>query len=354
MVPVLFARVGWMRWYKGPQAGDEKPIGGGKFNRESLGHEVFNFLPLNGRVLGYFQPQLQPEKRREANPSTIALERIKAGFTGDSMTNVLTVFFATDPERGGQRIVGWFSSAKVYRHAQDSPLMERNRFSYFIEAVANNAVLVPEDRRDFILPRGKGGAGTSNVCYALEQDGKPKSSEWIAGALDYVDSYSLENAAEDPTSEADAAIADRIAATLENASGFQSNPRIRRAIELYAMKLAEKHFTKLGYEYRDTHKNKPYDFVCTIKGAEIFVEVKGMQDDGKAISLTPREVEHAKKNRNFMLIIVHSVKVEGKRKPKVSGGKLVPIYPWNINEGTLKPRGFVLTLPKVSLLKQTS
>jgi len=342
---VLFARVGWMRWYRGPQAGDEKPIGGGKYNRESLGHEAFNFLPLNGTVLGYFQPQLQPEERQQANPSTIALERIKAGFTGDSMPNVLTVFFATDPERGGQRIVGWFRSAKVYRDAQDSPLRERNRFSYFIEAAANNAVLVPEDRRDFILPRGKGGAGTSNVCYALEQDGKPKSSEWIADALDYIDNYALENVAEDPASETDAAIADEIAATLENAGGFQSNPRIRKAIEQYAMDWAEKHLTKLKYPYRDTHKNKPYDFVCTIDGADVFVEVKGMQDDGKAISLTPREVEHAKKNRNFALIIVHSVKVEGKRKPKVSGGKLVFIHPWDISEGTLKPRGFVLTLP---------
>jgi len=352
---VLFARVGWMRWYRGPQAGDEKPIGGGKFNRGSLGHEAFNFLPTNGKVLGYFQPQLQPEARQEANPSTIALERIEDGFTGDSIRNVLTVFFATDPEHGGQKIVGWFRSSTVYRYAQDSRLRERNRFSYFIEAAENNAVLVPADRRDFTLPRGKGGAGTSNVCYALEQDGKPKSSEWIADALAYIDSYALENAAEDPASETDAAIADGIASTLENAGGFQSNPIIRRAIEKYAMKWAERELTNRKYPYRDTHKNKPYDFVCKIKGAEVFVEVKGMQDNGRAISLTPREVQHAKKNNlNFALIIVHSVKVKGKREPKVSGGELVFIHPWDINEGTLKPRGFVLTLPMSPAIKRIS
>jgi len=43
MALVLFACIGWMRWYKGPQADDEKPIGGGKYNRYSLGHEAFNF-----------------------------------------------------------------------------------------------------------------------------------------------------------------------------------------------------------------------------------------------------------------------------------------------------------------------
>jgi len=29
---VLFARVGWMRWYRGVQPDDLKPIGGGAYN----------------------------------------------------------------------------------------------------------------------------------------------------------------------------------------------------------------------------------------------------------------------------------------------------------------------------------
>jgi hypothetical protein len=340
---VLFARVGWMRWYRGPQQGDEKPIGGGKYNRDSLGHEAFNFLPINGRVLGYFQPQLQPKERQDTNPSTIALERIQAGFVGGSLTGVLTVFFATDPEQGGQKIVGWFRASTVHRYSQESSLKARNRFSYFIEASKSDAVLVPEDRREFSLPGGKGGAGTANVCYVLEQDGEPKSSAWIADALDYINTYALENAVQSPASETDAAIGNNIAATIENAAGFQSNPLIRKAIEKYAMDWAARYLTKLRYPYRDTHKNKPYDFICLVDGAEVYVEVKGMQDNGKAISLTPREVEHAQKNRNFALIIVHSVKVKGERKPVVSGGELVFLHPWDIRKGTLEPRGFVYT-----------
>jgi hypothetical protein len=193
---LLFARVGWMRWYRGPQAGDVKPVGGGKYNKDSLGHEAYNFLPLNGKVLGYFQPQLQPPVRRNENPSSIALERIKAGFKGESLKNVLTVFFATDPERGGQRIVGWFRSSTVYRYAQESSLKVREYFSYYIEASEGDEVLVPEERREFVLPGRKGGAGTANVCYVLEQDGEPKeNSPWVANALEYINSYTLENAA---------------------------------------------------------------------------------------------------------------------------------------------------------------
>lgn len=344
---LLFARVGWMRWYRGQQAGDERPIGGGKYNKDSIGHEVYNFLPHKGRMHGYFQPQLQPEDRQHNNPSKIALERVKPGFSGNSLKNVLTVFFATDPVNGGQRIVGWFRSSTAHRYSQESSIGGREQFSYYIEAAEEDAVLVPAERREFVLPSGKGGAGTANVCYALEYDGQPKQkSGWMAEAVDYINSYALENAVEEPSSESDADIAGSIAETLEHSAGFQSNPRIRRAIELYAMARAEKHMKKLGYEPRDTHKNKPYDFICVIDGAEVFVEVKGMQDDGRAISLTPREVEYAQNNRNFVLIIVHSIVVTGMRNPKVSDGELVFIHPWDIRKGKLKPRGFVHTLGK--------
>ena len=42
-VPVLFAKVGWMKFYDGPRPDDPKPIGGGANNRTNFGHEGFNF-----------------------------------------------------------------------------------------------------------------------------------------------------------------------------------------------------------------------------------------------------------------------------------------------------------------------
>lgn len=75
-----------------------------------------------------------------------------------------------------------------------------------------------------------------------------------------------------------------------------------------------------------------------------------MQDDGRAISLIPREVEHAKNNRSFASIIVHSVKVDCKHKPKVSGCKLGSVYPsvrhqqWNAQATRIRPDAALTTI----------
>lgn len=98
MPPLLFARVGWMKWYRGPQPGDEKPIGGGSYNKREIGHEAYNFLPLDGYTLGYFQPRLHT-----GHSSSIALECIDPASGEEKKLNgVLAVFVATDPENGGQ------------------------------------------------------------------------------------------------------------------------------------------------------------------------------------------------------------------------------------------------------------
>jgi hypothetical protein len=330
-----------MKWYRGPRADDQKPIGGGSYNKAELGFEAFNFLPQNGEMLGYFQPRL-----RKGHESTIALERIQAGFVGDELKGVLTVFVATNPETGGQRIVGWYRNATVYRHEQPSSAPERNQFSYFLKTRAEDAILVPESQRSFEIPSGKGAFGQANICYALDDEGQSKKVVWIDEALDYVDSYALENIAQEPESEADKAIDEIVSTALEHGAGFQSNPAIRRAIEDYAMQKAKAHLEKLGYKPIDRHKTESYDFLCNVSGADLFVEVKGMQDDGSAISLTPKEVEHARNYKNSALFIMHSVKVTGDKKPAVSGGKQIFLHPWDISVGTLKPRGFVFTLGK--------
>ena len=213
-----------------------------------------------------------------------------------------------------------------------------------MRAENENAVLLPDARRTFIIPGGEGAFGQANVCYALDANGHPKNAPWISGALEFIRSYALENIAREPESEADHDIEKTVAITIERGAGFQSNPRIRRAIEDYAMQKAEAHLERLGYKPKDKHKAESYDFLCDVSGTPLYVEVKGTQGDGSSVSLTPKEVEHAKKNKNSALFIVHSVKVEGKRKPVISQGEEVFLHPWDISAGTLKPRGFVFTL----------
>lgn len=343
---VVFARIGWMKRYRGPQEDDVKPIGGGSYNKSEVGHEAFNFQPSGGNMLGYFQPQLS-----KGHDSKIALERIETGFEGSKLDKVLVIFVATDPVRGQQRIVGWYQDATVYRERVDSEATERNEFSYFVKAKSENAHLVLDTERSQIIPAGKGGFGQANVCYTLEVDGQPKDAPWIEAALEYVATYKQENIALEPESESDRVIEDLVSVAIEHGTGFQSNPRIRRAIEDYAMRRAKTHLEKLGFMPIDKHARESYDFLCDVNGAALYVEVKGTQDNGESVSLTPLEVEHARKYRNSALFIVHSVKVEGKRKPAVSRGEAIFLHPWDITTGTLKPRGFVYTLSKTQKVR---
>src|SRR5437660_4072038 len=102
---VLFARIGWMKYYRGPMIGDERPRGGGKYNKTGTGHEAFNFQEIEGRLFGYFQPQMRASK--------IKLERIVPGTTDEMLKGVLVVFIATDPGQGSQRVIGWYRNATV-------------------------------------------------------------------------------------------------------------------------------------------------------------------------------------------------------------------------------------------------
>jgi len=346
---VLFARVGWMRWYHGVQLDDPKPIGGGAYNDTALGHEAFNFLPAGNRYLGYFQPQLQPEERQKTNPSTIHLEKIEPGFVGDKLEHVLVVFLARNPHEGGQYIVGWFSNSTVYRYEQPSNLKTRQKTGYFLEvpAVNERAVLLPEGRRLFSIPgRVKGGFGQANICYTHDDLGSPKkNSAWMDDAVEYVKSYKHENAATSPESATDQTIADVVEASIEGGAGYQTNPRIRMAIEKYAMDWAERRLHEKRLKPKDKHKTESYDFLCSFGGEDLFVEVKGTQSDGTCISLTPNEVAHAKKYSNSALFIVYGVTVKDGKRTIVSGGKELFLMPWDINAGKLEPRGCAFTVP---------
>lgn len=115
-----------------------------------------------------------------------------------------------------------------------------------LRAVLDAALLVPADQRHFVVPGGKGGFGQANVCYALDSAELPKQASWINDALKYIEDNALGNVLTEPVTESDASIATIISSAIARAAGFQSHPRIRRAIEIYAMDWAMRHMTRLG------------------------------------------------------------------------------------------------------------
>ena len=189
-------------------------------------------------VLGYFQPQLQPKERRVTNPSSIHLQRIEPGFKGSSLSDVLVIFVARNPDQGGQYIVGWYPHATVHRFEQESTAKAREGIGYYVENDSSTAFLVPIQQRTFPIHRGKGGFGKANICYRYENIGTLKDAPWMDEAVEYVLSYNKENAATNPERASDEEIAELLDATIDRRAGFQSNSRIRKAIEEYAMEWA--------------------------------------------------------------------------------------------------------------------
>ena len=330
---VLFARIGWMKYYNGPLIGDEKRRGGGKYTKIGVGHEAFNFHEIGGQLFGFFQPQMQASK--------IKLERIVPGTHGDVLNGVLVVFVATDPEQGSQRIVGWYRDAIVYRNRLSSPPEERNGFYYYLVAKASEAVLLPTHLRNYSIPGGKGGFGQANICYLYEQNGKSKPMTWVPGALEFVQSYENENLLENPQAEAAPVVVRSVEEEIERSAGFQPNSKIRRAVELHAMGRAGKEFKNRGYQVKDVSQNRPYDLLCHKSDEVKYVEVKGTQSNGLDIVLTAGEVNFVEKNKaNCVLCVIHGIAVSGKAKPIASGGQVSLMEPFDLAEGLLKPLAF--------------
>lgn len=333
---VLFVRVGWMRFYSGPIPGDERPIGGGAYNKRKIGHEVYNFHETGGRLYGYFQPSRFTYE--------VALERIDPKASNkDVLKNVLVIFVARHPDFG-QVIVGWYRNATVFRkHVRHSPGKPR-RFGHFCSAEASKSILLPDDNRGVAIPFGKGGMGQSNVCYMLNCDGSSKQGAWIETALDFVDDYRASDILSDPAAAAqgESATATEEALAQAKGQGFARSPEQRKALEERSMSAAKKYFSNRGFAVEDVSKRRSYDLLCKRGPKELHVEVKGTTTDGDVIVLTNNEVKHASDKRNScVLFVLHSIHLKGK---KAIGGKPFLLEPWKPRHALLTPVSYTYHL----------
>lgn len=344
---VLFARIGYMKFYQGPQKGDEKPIGGGAYNKNKMGHEAYNYLDISGRVYGYFQPHM-------IDPYDICLQRIDPTSkpTADKINDVLVVWFAKNPAGMGQVIVGWFNNATVYRCVQDgSRKATRDGYSYYVVTNTADAILLPIGKRKYFMGHGLqntkvGNPGQANAFYTYDnrlkaKDAKDKHYSWIYNAVEYVKTYSGPKIA---TFEDE--IAEEIATSLFSSGGhgFQSDVEKRIIIEKHAMNCCRNHFERRGYTVEDVSKTKSYDFHITKHNNEIMVEVKGTQADAKRIILTKNEVELSKRLGNKMvLFLVHSI-ILNKKTVKKGSGSIKVIKPWQVVDSKLTPTCFIYDL----------
>lgn len=335
---VLFARVGAMTFYAGPQPGDERPKGGGRYNKNNVGHELFNFADFGGRLYGFVR----------ATGGRISLEQIETSAANQSALNDVLVIFVAE-----QKIVGWYKNAMVHRttatfSAEVATGMRKRlkqaRTSHFkfvgynFEAPIEQAVLLPKAERTFKVPGPvKYGFGQSNVRYLHQkkQSGKPPS--WMIDAVSYVTNYDKSNLLTNPNSDNESA--ETAAISQERGAGFQSNSAVRKVIEEFAMSMARSALAGMGYrKFQDTSKFKPYDYTCQRASKRFFVEVKGTQTPGKMLILTKGEVDHIRHHPSqCILVLVHDVKVSGTQSIRAGGGSVEVKELWTPDEENLIP-----------------
>lgn len=325
-----------MSYYRGPQAGDERPVGGGRYNLTNIGHEAWNFAPRDGWYYGYVRSQARDEG--------IRLDRIDvAAATSDDMDGVTVIFFAPKTG-GGQVVVGWYRGAIVYRAAQRETIGDNFKRVWSCKAKRGDAWLLPQSYRTREVPHGKGATGQSNITYA-------HNLTWAGEILDYVRNYDGPNLCREWLAEAEdkAAAAFEVAAAACEGQSFGGTPAERKAVEDCAMRAAERHYRKRGYECDPSaHKTKPYDLHCT-KGREVrYVEVKGTRGGPHAVFVTRREVAHVRQNPGACdLFILHGIdlKTRGSR-VNADGGTPLVLAPWDLQAGTLEALAYEFRLPE--------
>ncbi|MDO8729504.1 MAG: DUF3883 domain-containing protein [bacterium] len=334
-----------MKFYQGPKPGDEKPIGGGSYNTEEVGHEAYNFLNISGILYGYFQPHMKP-------PYEINLKRIEQGFIDDKIDDVLVIWFATNPIDRGQVVIGWYKNATVFKSIQSpNDLPFRENCNYNIKARVENCVLLPISKRKFPVGHDmkgekKGNPGQANAFYALDDKGRAKdltipNNAWLTKLIEYVNDYdgAKISSREDEIQE------DMLTAVHSSGGqGFQSDVETRLLIEAHAMDICKQYYFNKKYDVEDVSANRPYDLRITKNGLSRFIEVKGTQTTGDTIILTKNEVELSQTQGDRMaLFIVHSI-VMNKKTVKKRSGVVSIIDPWHVMDNRLTPISFTYKL----------
>lgn len=156
---MLFLNIAWMHLYRG--LGQDTIVGEFEYVQEKgYGHEIYNFLPLGGRMYGYARVRGQ-----------MAIERLGASSGDDYVDDVLVVWVSRRPQ-GGVVVVGWYDHSKVFRSRQVGPPKSERTYqgevlAYRVVAQADDCVLLPMFQRRLAVPAGvPGGLGRSNIWYA--------------------------------------------------------------------------------------------------------------------------------------------------------------------------------------------
>lgn len=170
----LICHLVWMPEYCGED--DIEGAGFAYVAETGKAHEIRNFEkdPETGSVLGYVQTRT----------GTINITRLGAKDNAESIGGVRVIFTATNPRDKERYVVGYYLNATVFRNRQPGvraiPTEPAEMINHSIEVDAENAILVPVEKRSLLVPHhdGKGLPGQTIVFYPNESD-RPEMSRFL-------------------------------------------------------------------------------------------------------------------------------------------------------------------------------
>lgn len=282
---VLFANIGWMTHYQGNSAKD-MIVGGGSYRNEDK-HEAYNFQNLKGKYYGYVQP---------VRFGKIKLKRIDKGCKADqeSLKDVLVVWIANRPKGSGTYVVGWYNHATVYADFQSSDRKERKEYTYNIVAKSSDGVLLPVDKRTFLVPRAKsqgvGFLGQSNVWYADADEKKVR--QFRDKVIGYIENYSADK-------------------KFLSKHAIQVNAEARKQVEEAAVDYVTKQYEAQGYKVKSREKeNLGWDLDAWQGKIKLKLEVKGLAQSTISVHITQNEHSEmmADKDNYRLCVVINAVK----------------------------------------------
>lgn len=142
-MPILYCRIGYMKYYKGQQIGIDEIRDGGSFNKGNVGHEVYNFENYDGKYYGYVE-----------HKGDMDIEYYGAN-KSDKYADGITIVWIARKRINENVIVGWYENARLFRKIQKIPETvldkrdDKSKCEFFIST--DKAVLVSENKRTFVI-----------------------------------------------------------------------------------------------------------------------------------------------------------------------------------------------------------
>lgn len=182
---ILFCNIAYMQYYDYENI-KEVPKYGGKYVAETGdAYEKYNFhICEDGKVRGFVETKYTDGSASAQQPRKIRIENIDPICkNSDCIGGVTVIFCAHSDVLKKTVIVGWYKNATVLRNR-----LKYKGKQYNLECVAEDACLLTNNLRTFIVPRavnGDFGFGQSNTWYAKDE----RAKEYIDFVLMYIDSH---------------------------------------------------------------------------------------------------------------------------------------------------------------------